>query len=66
MLQRFAIHLTLALLFAFTQIGVATHEISHITNGSQHSQPHEKSQQKILLPNNARNVSAMQKSLVVY
>jgi len=46
MLQRFIIHVTLALLFAFTQIGVATHEISHITNGSQHSQPHEKSQQK--------------------
>jgi len=46
MLQRFIIHITLALLFAFTQIGVATHEISHITNGTQHSQPHEKSQQK--------------------
>jgi len=46
MLQRLIIHLSLVLLFALTQIGVATHEISHITNGTQHSQPVEKSQQK--------------------
>nr|WP_294839629.1 hypothetical protein [uncultured Methylotenera sp.] len=46
MLQRLIVHLSLVLLFALTQIGVATHEISHITNGTQHSQPVEKSQQK--------------------
>ncbi len=46
MLQRLIAHLSLVLLFALTQIGVATHEISHITNGTQHSQPVEKSQQK--------------------
>lgn len=46
MLHKLMIHIALLFLFAFTQIGVATHEISHITNGSQHSQPHEKSQQK--------------------
>lgn len=38
MLQRFAIHLTLIFLFAFTQVGVATHEISHLTDKIQHSQ----------------------------
>ncbi|WP_049764496.1 hypothetical protein [Methylotenera mobilis] len=46
MLQKFIVNLSLALLFALTQIGVATHEISHITNGTQHSQTSEKSQQK--------------------
>jgi hypothetical protein len=39
MLQRLAIHLALILLFAFTQIGVVTHEISHVTDTSKHSQP---------------------------
>lgn len=38
MLQRFAIHLALVLLFAFTQIGVATHEISHVLGAEKHSQ----------------------------
>jgi len=39
MLQRLALHLSLILLFAFTQIGVATHEISHLTDGdTQHQQ----------------------------
>ncbi|MDP2152774.1 MAG: hypothetical protein Q8J66_03835 [Methylotenera sp.] len=46
MLQRLFIHLTLILLFAFTQIGVATHEISHITDSTKHSQSDENSQQK--------------------
>jgi hypothetical protein len=39
MLQRLVIHLSLILLFAFTQIGVATHEISHLADGNtQHQQ----------------------------
>lgn len=46
MLQRLLINLTLILVFAFTQIGVATHEISHITDGAKHSQSDENSQQK--------------------
>lgn len=35
MLQRYVIHFALAFLFAFTQIGVATHEISHLADSSQ-------------------------------
>jgi type II secretory pathway component PulL len=46
MLQRYAIHFALIFLFAFTQMGVATHEISHITDASQHSQQDPKSQSK--------------------
>jgi hypothetical protein len=39
MLQRLIIHLSLILLFAFTQIGVATHAISHLTgDNAQHQQ----------------------------
>jgi hypothetical protein len=38
MLQRLALHLSLILLFALTQIGVATHEISHLTDSQQHQQ----------------------------
>ena len=39
MLQRVIIHLSLILLFAFTQMGVATHAISHIADGhEQHQQ----------------------------
>ncbi len=38
MLQRLVIHLSLVLLFAFTQMGVATHEISHLTDNKQHQQ----------------------------
>jgi hypothetical protein len=38
MLQRFFIHLALIVLFAFTQMGVATHEISHIADTAKHSQ----------------------------
>ncbi len=46
MLQRFAIHLALIFLFAFTQIGVATHEISHLTDKIQHSQQDQETQSK--------------------
>lgn len=46
MLQRYVIHFALVFLFAFTQIGVATHEISHLTDASQHSQQDTKSQSK--------------------
>lgn len=42
MLQKIIIHFSLILLFALTQMGVATHEISHLTNGKQHTQPIEK------------------------
>lgn len=38
MLQRFALHLAFIFLFAFTQIGVATHEISHFSDVKQHQQ----------------------------
>ncbi len=39
MLQRIIIHLSLVLLFAFTQMGVATHAVSHIADGhEQHQQ----------------------------
>ena len=38
MLQRFIVHLSLVLLFALTQMGVATHEISHLNDFTQHSQ----------------------------
>jgi hypothetical protein len=46
MLQRYVIHLALVFLFAFTQMGVATHEISHLTDASQHSQQDSKSPSK--------------------
>ena len=46
MLQRYIIHIALIILFAFTQMGVATHEISHLTDASQHSQQDPKSQSK--------------------
>lgn len=38
MLNRLAIHFALIFLFAFTQMGVATHEISHVTHAEKHSQ----------------------------
>ena len=38
MLQRYLLNFVLVFLFAFAQIGVAAHEISHITNAEQHSQ----------------------------
>lgn len=38
MIQRVAIHLALVFLFALTQMGIATHEISHVTQAAKHSQ----------------------------
>lgn len=38
MLQRFAVHLAFIFLFAFAQIGVVTHEISHVIGTEKHSQ----------------------------
>ena len=38
MLQRLFVHLSLVLLFALTQMNVATHEISHLDDFTQHSQ----------------------------
>lgn len=46
MLQRLTIHIALVFLFAFTQMGVATHEISHLTNNAKHSQQDQKTQTK--------------------
>jgi hypothetical protein len=40
------VHFALIFLFAFTQMGVATHEISHLTDANQHSQQDPKSQSK--------------------
>ena len=45
MLQRYVIHFALIFLFAFTQIGVVTHEISHVTDAAAHMQQ-EQSQQE--------------------
>ncbi|MSP86372.1 MAG: hypothetical protein EXR38_03235 [Methylotenera sp.] len=42
MLQRFAVHFSLIFLFAFTQLGVVTHEISHLNEFSPHSQQDKK------------------------
>ncbi len=38
MLQRFLIHFSLVLLFAFTQMGIATHEISHFSDNNNQTQ----------------------------
>jgi len=38
MLQRYLLNFVLIFLFAFAQIGVAAHEISHIINGDQHTE----------------------------
>ena len=43
MLQRIFIHLSFILLFAFTQMGVVTHEISHLTKPAQQTQPDKNS-----------------------
>lgn len=37
MLQKLFVHLSLIVLFAFTQIGSASHEISHFSDLAQHS-----------------------------
>lgn len=42
MLQCFAIRFALIFLFAFTQIGVVTHEISHLNDFTKHSQQDKK------------------------
>ena len=42
MLQRFIVHLSLVLLFALTQMCVATHEISHLKDLTHHSQQDKK------------------------
>ncbi|WP_232415544.1 hypothetical protein [Methylotenera versatilis] len=41
MLQRMFIHLSLVVLFAFTQMGIATHEISHLADLTQQNQQHK-------------------------
>ncbi|MDD2934034.1 MAG: hypothetical protein PHO76_09135 [Methylotenera sp.] len=46
MLQRLTIHIALVFLFAFTQMGVATHEISHLTNSAKHGQQDQNPQSK--------------------
>jgi|GEM_PF-245423 len=46
MLQRYVIHFALIFLFAFTQVGVAAHEISHLNDKHQHSQSDPQSQSK--------------------
>ncbi len=38
MFKRISIHVALIFLFAFAQIGVVTHEISHVEDFAQHSQ----------------------------
>jgi len=42
MLKRYAVHFALIVLFAFTQIGLAAHEISHANAFKQHSQQDKK------------------------
>jgi hypothetical protein len=42
MFKRFALHFVLIFLFAFAQIGAATHAISHIEDFSKHSQDDKK------------------------
>ena len=44
MLQRALIHISLVLLFALTQMGVATHEISHYTDSQKQHQQDKKHQ----------------------
>jgi hypothetical protein len=44
MLQRFFVHLSLVLLFAFTQISVVTHEISHLNHPERNTQSEQHTQ----------------------
>lgn len=56
MLQRVFIHLSLILLFAFTQMGIATHELSHLSDNKQHQQDqnhHESQCEQHLVYNHA-------------
>ncbi|WP_020183497.1 hypothetical protein [Methylotenera sp. 1P/1] len=39
MLHKLVLHVVLVVLFAFTQIGAATHEISHFSNTTQQTLP---------------------------
>jgi hypothetical protein len=39
MLHKLAIHFVIVFLFAVTQIGATTHEISHLSHASQQTQP---------------------------
>lgn len=41
MLHRFFVHLSFVMLFAFTQMGIATHEISHLADLTQQNQQHK-------------------------
>lgn len=41
MLQRFFVNFSLVLLFAFTQMGIVTHEISHLSELTQQGQQHK-------------------------
>lgn len=41
MLKRFGLHVALIFLFAFAQIGVVTHEISHVEDLATHSQQNQ-------------------------
>ena len=53
MLHKFFIHFSLVILFAFTQMGVATHEISHLSdfNQSDYNQKNQQSKQYKQAPN---------------
>ena len=44
MFKRFSIHLVLIFLFAFAQIGVVTHEISHVEDLATHNQQNQSQQ----------------------
>jgi hypothetical protein len=44
MLKRFGLHIALIFLFAFAQIGVVTHEISHLEDFGKHSQQNHSKQ----------------------
>lgn len=46
MLQRLVIHFSLILLFAFTQMGVATHAVSHLADGHEQHQQDQNNQDK--------------------
>ncbi len=51
MLHKVFIHLCLVILFAFTQMGIATHEISHFSDLTQQTQQDSNSKQDKQTPN---------------
>lgn len=59
MLHRVIIHIGLIVLFAFTQIGVVTHEISHLNETEQHQeeQHNHNSQCKQCLSDSHANIA---------